>query len=65
MSRLEDLISDISYVLDTLRAYRNIAKSGSCNSCFRKNCECRPACGEMVRYNCPLFVGSNKEEKTE
>lgn len=64
MSRLDDVIVDVAYVLDTLRAYRDIAETGSCNSCFRKNCECRPAWGKTMRYNCPLFVGSNKEEKT-
>lgn len=60
MSRLDDVIVDVAYVLDTLRAYRDIAKSGSCNSCFRKNCECRPAWGEMVRYNCPHYEGGAK-----
>ena len=65
MSRLDDVIVDVAYVLDTLRAYRDIAKTGCCNDCRRKDCEYRPQWGEMVRYNCPLFVGSNKEEKTE
>lgn len=60
MSRLEDLISDISYVLDTLRAYRDIAETGCCNTCYRKDCEYRPQWGEMVRYNCPHYEGGAK-----
>lgn len=60
MSRLEDLISDISYVLDTLRAYRDIAKTGCCNTCYRKDCEYRPQWGDMVRYNCPHYEGGTK-----
>ena len=65
MSRLDDVIVDVAYVLDTLRAYQDIAETGCCNSCFRKNCEYMPRAGQLARYNCPLFVGSNKEEKTE
>ena len=60
MSRLDDVIVDVAYVLDTLRAYRDIVQTGCCNSCRRKNCECRPAWGEMVRYNCPHYEGGTK-----
>ncbi len=60
MSRLEDLISDISYVLDTLRAYQDIAETGCCNDCHKKDCEYRPQWGEMVRYNCPHYEGGSK-----
>lgn len=60
MSRLEDLISDISYALDTLRAYRDIAETGCCNDCRKKDCEYRPQWGDMVRYNCPHYEGGNK-----
>jgi hypothetical protein len=39
MSRLDDAISNVAYILDTLKAYRNIVDSGDCNRCGKK----RPA----------------------
>ena len=62
MSRLDDTISDVAYILDTLMAYRNIVDSGGCNSCGKKkNCEYVPKPGQLVRYNCPFY----KREKDE
>ena len=56
MSRLDDTISEIAYVLDALVAYRRIVQSGDCNSCSeRKNCKYVPKTGEQVRYNCPFY----------
>lgn len=56
MSRLDDTISDVSYILDTLMAYRNIVQRGNCNTCKKKKeCEYVPKPVELVRYNCPLF----------
>lgn len=60
MSRLDDAISDVAYILDTMIAYRNIIQKGNCNDCGkRKDCEYRPPWGEQVRINCPLY---KKEE---
>ena len=62
MSRLDDAISDVAYILDTLCAYRNIAQVGNCNDCGKKkDCEYFPQWGEQVRINCPLY----KKEVTE
>ena len=56
MSRLDDTISDVAYILDTLRAYRNIVESGDCNRCKAKmNCKYAPKPGQLVRYNCPFY----------
>ena len=61
MSRLDDTISDVAYILDTLMAYRNIAQRGCCNTCEKqKKCEYAPKPGELVRYNCPLFEWREK-----
>ena len=58
MSRLDDAISEIAYVLDTLMAYRQIVQLGNCNSCAEsKNCKYAPKLGELVRYNCPFYKG--------
>lgn len=56
MSRLDDAISDVSYILDTLMAYRRIAEKGNCNSCGKKStCKYAPGLGEDVRWNCPHY----------
>lgn len=55
MSRLDDTISDVAYILNTLMAYRNIVNSGDCNRCReKKTCEYVPKPGQLVRYNCPF-----------
>lgn len=33
MSRLDDAIANVAYILDSLMALRNIHDSGSCNDC--------------------------------
>jgi len=56
MSRLDDAIADVAYILDTLMAYRNIVQSGNCcNTCYNKNCEWKPKPGQLIRYNCPHY----------
>lgn len=64
MTRLDKMISDIGYVLDSLMALRNIYQTGSCNECeAAKTCEYAPKPGQMVRYNCPFYAG--KPDDTE
>lgn len=56
MSRLDDTILDMAYILDALIAYRNIIQTGNCNDCDkRKDCEYLPQAGQQVRINCPLY----------
>jgi len=55
MTRLDEAIASIAYILDTLIAYRRIEESGNCNNCGRKPCEYSPNPGEQVRYNCPFY----------
>lgn len=58
MSRLDDNISTVAYILDTLIAYRNITALGNCNNCAkRRQCQYIPELGEQVRYNCPFYNG--------
>ena len=62
MSRLDDTISDIAYILDALMAYRNIVDSGDCNRCGKeKTCEYAPKLGQLVRYNCPFYKRMENE----
>ena len=55
MSRLDDVIADVAYILDTLMVYRNIAETGNCNICKNKDCQWKPKLGQLVRYNCPHY----------
>lgn len=62
ISRLDDTISDVAYILDTLMAYRNIANSGDCNRCGKKKtCKYAPKPGQLVRYNCPFYKRTDDE----
>lgn len=64
MSNLDNAIKDVAYILDSLMALRNIYQTGSCNDCGAvKTCEYVPKPGQMVRYNCPFYVG--KPDGTE
>ena len=62
MSRLDDVISDVAYILDTLMAYRRITEKGCCNDCdMRTKCAWVPKLGEIVRYNCPFYKAEGGE----
>lgn len=62
MSRLNDAIAQVAYILDVMMAYRNIVETGRCcNECAAANtCRRAPDPGQLVRYNCPLFVERKK-----
>ena len=62
MSRLDNAIADVAYILDTLMAYRNILQTHCCNECAKRGyCQKEPAPGQMVRYNCYDYVGGEAE----
>ena len=61
MSRLDEAIASVAYILDCLMAYRNIVESGDCNICKNKDCQWKPKPGQLVRYNCPFYT--KKEEQ--
>ena len=55
MSRLDDAISNVAYILDSLMALRNIYRTGhDCNDCGNIDCEFNPDPGQQVRFNCPM-----------
>ena len=62
MSRLDEVIENVGYILDCLMAYRNILQTGDCNNCaISGKCKYCPKPGQMVRYNCPFY--QKEEEK--
>lgn len=45
-----------------LKALKEIWDSGDCNDCRNGQCEWKPRLGQLVRFNCPHYVGvANKE----
>ena len=66
MSNLDNAIKDVAYILDSLMALRNIHQTGSCNECGAvKTCGYVPKPGQMVRYNCPFYVGRPDDTEDE
>ena len=62
MNRLDIAISDVSYVLDSLIALRNIYQAGrSCNTCCNRECGYAPKLGYQVRWNCPHWTEVTKK----
>ena len=56
MNRLDQIISDITYVRSCLKLLKAIQESGCCNDCHKqKCCNYKPQWGEQVRYNCPFY----------
>lgn len=62
---LDQAISEVAYILDCLRAYREIAASGCCNNCRNGDCEWKPKLGQLVRCNCPHYKRFDAALKTE
>lgn len=62
MSRLDDVISDVAYVLDSLMALRNIYQAGrDCNTCGNRECGYAPKPGQLTRINCPHWTEVTKK----
>lgn len=40
-----------------LKALKEIWDSGDCNDCRNGQCEWKPKLGQLVRINCPHYVG--------
>lgn len=66
MSRLDDTISNVAYILDSLMTLRNILETGDCNTCeIKLKCRYAPKPGQLVRYNCPHYIGKiPKQERS-
>ena len=63
MDRLDKAIADVAYILDVLTAYRNMSRTGNCNTCkIAKECGVCPKPGEQVRFNCAFYVGGESNE---
>lgn len=62
MSKLDDVITNTAYILDSLTVLRSIYETGDCNNCNRvKICKFAPNPGQMVRYNCPFYIKERED----
>ena len=59
--RLSKAISDVAYILDSLRSLRQIYQTGDCNICKNKDCGYKPKARQLVRYNCPFYKSESEE----
>ena len=62
MSRLDEAIATAACILDNLMAYRSISRLPDCNTCTDRKCQYRPKPGELVRINCPLWIGGKEDD---
>lgn len=63
MSRLDDVISDVAYILNSLMALRNIYRTGgNCNDCGNRKCGYALDPGQQIRFNCPLWRAKNETD---
>ena len=53
----EQLISLYRQLAEWLKALKEIWDSGDCNDCRNGQCKWKPKLGQLVRFNCPHYVG--------
>lgn len=53
----EYLTSLYRQLAEWLKALKEIWDSGDCNDCRNGQCEWKPKLGQLVRFNCPHYVG--------
>lgn len=48
---------------DAYQAYfKDLSSKPDCNTCEKRSCEYKPRPGAIVRVNCPLYSGPEKED---
>lgn len=55
--RCEKCAKEHRQLAEWLKALKEIWDSGDCNDCRNGRCEWKPKLGQLVRYNCPHYVG--------
>jgi hypothetical protein len=49
--------NEFRQLAEWLKALKEIWDSGDCNDCRNGQCEWKPKLGQLVRFNCPHYVG--------
>ena len=60
--KLRKCASEHRQLAEWLKVLKEIWDSGDCNDCRNGQCEWKPKLGQLVRYNCPHYVGIANEE---
>ena len=42
--------------------FKDLSSKPDCNTCEKRSCEYKPRPGAIVRVNCPLYSGPEKED---
>lgn len=61
---LPELEAEHKQYAEWLKALKEIWDSGDCNDCRNGQCEWKPKLGQLVRFNCPHYVGVANGEVT-
>ena len=61
-STCDECAKEHRQLAEWLKALKEIWDSGDCNDCRNGQCEWKPKLGQLVRYNCPHYVGVANEE---
>lgn len=60
--RCEECAAEHRQLAEWLKALKEIWDSGDCNDCRNGQCEWKPKLGQLVRFNCPHYVGVTNGE---
>jgi hypothetical protein len=52
-----DIAEENEQLAEWLKTLKEIWDSGDCNDCRNGQCEWKPKLGQLVRFNCPHYVG--------
>ena len=64
--RVSDMARDAADAIEELQSFTKLICSlSTCNECGHKECTYRPALGDTVRYNCPLFLDMEAFQKNK
>lgn len=55
---IKDLMRLIRSICDYAKLGMDVSTFNNCNNCADKKCHYKPKWGDMVRWNCPLWKGT-------
>ena len=62
-AKLRTELERVKVERDAYQAYfKDLSSKPDCNTCEKRNCEYRPKPGAIVRVNCPLYSGPEKDD---
>lgn len=64
-STCDECAKEHRQLAEWLKCLKEIWDSGDCNDCRNGQCEWKPKLGQLVRFNCPHYVGVANEEVKE